>query len=337
MIYQTQKRNTPIATLIKNFINKKSGKVAESRKEIQRRFEYLDWKDQKKILEASLDSCKSDRQWAYSKLYNHWDKSFEAKVKKLWDELHEPMCAWPIIRFFPISYVKENMTSFTGERDFYFISLRLAEDPDYVIDRSKLRTVDYLAVLYYSGRMLSDDDAINILFEIVHDLCISGFSIYEQTHMDYDESVFDLSKHLSINRAIKYLFRMDHYKAVDLFDEWNRKVRNNIRDSNEYAVLKEWGFPRYDLFEQGILIVRKYAYMALDEKYKNPSDMIVTEMFSLADLIFRQPPEDVPSRITNEMPPSDPSFLEKIKQSNAEVKKLVDDFELELFDGDVPF
>lgn len=337
MIYQTQKRNTPIATLIKNYINKKSGKVAESRNEIQRRFEHLDWKDQKKILMASLDSCKSDRQWAYSKLYNHWDKSFEAKVKKLWDELHEPMCAWPIIRFFPISYVKENMTSFTGERDFYFISLRLAEDPDYVIDRSKLRTVDYLAVLYYSGRMLSDDDAINILFEIVHDLCISGFSIYEQTHMDYDESLFDLSKHLSINRAIKYLFRMDHYKAVDLFNEWNRKVRNNIRDSHEYAVLKEWGFPRYDLFEQGILIVRKYAYMALDEKYKNPSDMIVTEMFSLADLIFRQPPEYIPSRITNEMPPSDPSYLEKIKQSNAEVKKLVDDFELELFDGDVPF
>ena len=77
--------------------------------------------------------------------------------------------------------------------------------------------------------------------------------------------------------------------------------------------------------------------MALDNKYKHPSDMIVTEMFSLADLIFRQPPEYIPSRITNEMPPSDPSYLEKIKQSNAEVKKLVDDFELELFDGDVPF
>ena len=77
--------------------------------------------------------------------------------------------------------------------------------------------------------------------------------------------------------------------------------------------------------------------MALDNKYKHPSDMIVTEIISLTDLIFRQPPENVPSRITNEMLPSDPSFLEKIKQTNVEVKKLVDDFELELFDGDVPF
>lgn len=42
MIYKTHKRNTPVATLIKNYVNKKSGKVAESRKEIQRRFEHLD-------------------------------------------------------------------------------------------------------------------------------------------------------------------------------------------------------------------------------------------------------------------------------------------------------
>lgn len=337
MIYKPQKRNTPVATLIKNYINKKSGKVSESRNEIQRRFEHLDWKDQKKILMAFLDSCKSDRQWSYSKLYHHWDKSFESKVKEVWDRLHEPMCAWSIIRFFPISYVKENMASFTGERDFFFISLRLAEDPDYVIDRSKLRTVDYLAVLCNSGRTISEEEAIDMLFEIVHDLCINGFSIYGQTHMNYDESVFNLSKHLSINRAHNYLFRMEHLKAIRFFDEWNRKVYNYVMDSPEYAILKKWGFPRYDLFEQSILIVRKYAYLALDDKYKLPTDTSMTKLLSFIDLTFRQPPKDVPSRITNEMPPSDPSYLEKIKQTNAEVKKLVDDFELEIFDGDVPF
>ena len=337
MIYQTQKRNTPIAMLIKNFINKKSGKVAESRKEIQRRFEHLDWKDQKKILIASLDSCKSDRQWAYSKLYHHWDKSFEAKVKDVWDKLHEPMCAWSIIRFFPISYVKENMTSFTGERDFYFISLRLAEDPNYVIDRSKLRAVDYLAILYYLGRTLSEDEAIDMLFEIVHDLCISGFSIYEQTRINYDESVFNLSKHQSISRAHNYLFSMGHEKAIRYFDEWNWKVHNDVLDSPEYGILKQWGVSQFESCEQSILIVRKYAYLSLDVKYKFPTDTSMTELLSLVDLKFRQPPEDVPSRITNDMSPSDPLFLEKIKQTNAEVQKLMDAFELELVNGDVPF
>ena len=67
MIYNIKKRNTPIATLTKNFVNKRSGKVTESREEIQRRFDYLDWKDQKKIILAFLDSGKKDRQWAYAK------------------------------------------------------------------------------------------------------------------------------------------------------------------------------------------------------------------------------------------------------------------------------
>ena len=38
-----KKRNCPVATLIKNFKDKKSGKVTASRNELQRRFDYLDW------------------------------------------------------------------------------------------------------------------------------------------------------------------------------------------------------------------------------------------------------------------------------------------------------
>ena len=74
MTYNTKKRNTPIATLIKNYINKNSGKVSDSRNEIQRRFDYIDWKDQKKIVLAFLESGKTDRQWAYSKALDYWDK-----------------------------------------------------------------------------------------------------------------------------------------------------------------------------------------------------------------------------------------------------------------------
>ena len=68
------KRNTPIAQLIKDFSNKKSGKVSESRIEIKRRFEFLDWKDQKKIMQIFLESGKVDREWAYSELIDYWDK-----------------------------------------------------------------------------------------------------------------------------------------------------------------------------------------------------------------------------------------------------------------------
>ena len=91
---RTVSRNNPIATVIKNYMNKKSGKVTDSRNEIQRRFFGLDWKDQKKIMVAFLDSGISDRDWAYSRLLDLWDASFEPQVLKLWETYHEDKCAW---------------------------------------------------------------------------------------------------------------------------------------------------------------------------------------------------------------------------------------------------
>ena len=164
-------RNKPIATVIKNYLDKKSGKVTESREEFRRRFFGLDWKDQKRIMSAFLDAGKSDRDWAYSRLLDLWDDSFSLKVSELWDKHHEFRCAWIIIRHFPLDYIKTNIGQFKEDRDYYFICLRLAKDKDYVIDRTKLSKTDYLAVLYHTEREITDDEARDYLFGIVHDYC----------------------------------------------------------------------------------------------------------------------------------------------------------------------
>ena len=107
MEYTIRKKNTPIATLIKNYQNKKSGKVVVSRKEIQERFDYLDWKDQKKILMSFLKAGMTDRKWASYKLLSYWDKSFEPIMEELWLKYKERELAWTIIRYFPIDYIKQ--------------------------------------------------------------------------------------------------------------------------------------------------------------------------------------------------------------------------------------
>ncbi|MBO5538049.1 MAG: hypothetical protein J5965_11905 [Aeriscardovia sp.] len=75
MPYKQIPKNRPIATLVKWYADKKSGKVSDARKEIQKRFDYLDWKDQKRILLLFLQAGKSDRIWAYSKIYRQWDNT----------------------------------------------------------------------------------------------------------------------------------------------------------------------------------------------------------------------------------------------------------------------
>ena len=95
------KRNRPASTLIKEYIEKKKGRMSEARAELHRRFDYLDYSQQKKILVAHLKSSMSDRQWAYPRLLDYWDDSFMPIVKELWEEYHEERCSWSIIRYFP--------------------------------------------------------------------------------------------------------------------------------------------------------------------------------------------------------------------------------------------
>ena len=265
-----RKRNTPIATLIKNYINKKSGKVPESRKEIQRRFDHLDWKDQKKIMQAFLESGKGDRLWAYSKLVGNWDKSFEPRIKELWEQSHEGKSSWVVIRYFPTKYLSQNIDKFTDDRDYYFICLRLAENKSFIIDRSKLSITDYLSVLYHTGRSLSDDEARDLLYKTVHDFCTEVFDYPQLSKFAYSGKDFVISPILfqNVNLAVYYLRKMNLTDVVHQFEIWNEGVRRAVFNSPEFKTILNTDLIEYEIEEAKAKVAKKYAYLALDDKYK---------------------------------------------------------------------
>lgn len=289
MLYRYyKKRNTPIATLIKRYINKKSGKVVDSRNEIQRRFEYLDWKDQKKILLAFLDSGKTDRQWAYLQLLSYWDAAFEPKVKELWEQLHEEKCAWVVIRHFPVEYVSQNIASFTGMRDYYFICLRLALDKNYVIDKEKLSHKDYLAVLYHTGRTIDPDEAEDMLYETVHRICMRPLPDYVTWILDrYADtskgSIISPINFNPINIVFYYIRKLNCNFVIHRFEDWNAMVQKNISESPEYKKLLDDGLDDEDYKNSMMKISRRYAYLALPDRYKKPTDPPIEEVLNPID------------------------------------------------------
>lgn len=292
MKYQKRKRNTPIATLIRNYLNKKSGKVSESRDEIKWRFDYLDWKDQKIILIAFLDSCMSDREWAYSKLLNNWDKTFEPKVKELWENCHEYKCSWSVIRYFPLEYIREHIDSFTDSRDYYFISLRFAMDKNYAIDRTKLSNTDYLALLYHSGRNISDDDARDTLFSIVHDCCLEHSFIPKLEHVGegrYNDVVSPVN-YRKVRLGIYYLLKLDKDNVVQEFDKWNEIVEDAIYNSQEFKNIdKNKIDSEYEYVHRRTEIANLYGFQALDDRYKQPSDPTAEQMRQTMELSLNWP------------------------------------------------
>lgn len=274
-------RNKPIATVIKNYMNKKSGKVTESRNEIQRRFPGLDWKDQKKIMSAFLDSCMSDRDWAYSRLLNLWDTSFEARISELWETYHERKCGWVIVRHFPLTYIKEHKDEFSEERDYFFICLRLAMEKDYEIDRSKLSNTDYLAVLYHTGREIQETDACDTLFGIVHDCCIEDVFMRRLEHTGdgrYPNVITPANYH-EVNLGIYYLLKLERYDVVGEFRHWDADVAEMIYNSPEFRAIDRNELDSdYEYDRRRVEIANIYACQALDEKYKSSSDPTIERM-----------------------------------------------------------
>ena len=281
MKYQRPKRNNPITKLIRNYVNKKSGKVSVSREEIKWRFDYLDWKDQKKILTAFMESGISDREWAYSKMLDNWDDSFQPKVKELWETYHEYKCSWSVIRYFPLEYIKEHISEFADERDYYFICLRLAKDNDYVIDRTKLTDRDYLAVLWHTGRIISDDEASDTLFSIIHDCCLADTFMprLERVGEGRYDKVITPANYREVNLAIYYLLKLEKDIIVQQFEQWNELVEDAINDSPEFkSIDRNDFFLDYEYDRRRVEIANLYAFQALDEKYKLPSDPTVKQM-----------------------------------------------------------
>ena len=93
---------------------------------------------------------------------------------------------------FPTKYLSQNIDKFTDDRDYYFICLRLAEDKSYIIDKSKLSITDYLSVLYHTGRSLSDDEARDLLYKTVHDVCTEVFDYPQLSEFAYGGKDFVL-------------------------------------------------------------------------------------------------------------------------------------------------
>ena len=262
-----KKRNTPIVTLIRNFVNKESGKVSESRKEIRRRFPALDWKDQKKIISAFLDSCASDREWMYTRLFDYWDDCFAEQIKSLWEKYHEDKCAWVVIRFLPENYVKSQIDHFPGGRNYYFVCRRLAHNEDFQIERNKLSAIDYLSVIFYSGKNLSDDEATEIFYKIVCEECEKENMFIDMRHVG--RGVFFAVRDFAvISKALNYLESSNKTGVLETLEAWGENVAETIRLSEEYATLNKAPLSDYEYNDRLKSIAKSYIADSLGVECK---------------------------------------------------------------------
>ena len=225
MEYTIRKKNTPINTLINNYLDKKSGKVVASRREIQLRFDYLDWKDQKKILMSFLQAGIADRKWASYKLLSYWDKSFESIMEELWLKYQERELSWPIIRYFPIDYIKQNMETLGAGHNYQDICIRLFGVDGFEMDESKLNEVEILNVYTKTGKHLTNARVMELLMTLIEKICTSEYEDWGYGwNYNSDSKISSIIGTDLMKRAISILEYGNYDKVVHDLNIWNESV-----------------------------------------------------------------------------------------------------------------
>ena len=238
MYYEKKWHNRPVVTLIKEYCNKKSGKVSEAKRELQRRFEWLDWSQQKKIMMAHLQACTSDRQWAYNHILSFWDESFIPVIEELWQTYHEERCSWIIVNHFPEDYLKNHVEELSQGRNYFFICRRLGHDEHFTIDTSRLRPLDHLALMANLGRSLNAATAMDLVFTIAKKECLSPQYFIMGKQWLGPRLTKPSPTHLSsLSRAHYYLQELPEHDALEQFTAWCDRVADDLQHSQKFKTL----------------------------------------------------------------------------------------------------
>ena len=152
--------NTPLKSVLKNLQSDKRSVENAALRELRRRFVGLDKKEQMLVLMHHLRREKSYREWAYSRLLDMWDNSFEPVIAELWGRYHEEQCAWPII------------------------------------DQSVLNPYEYLWVISSTGRKISTGEAWELLVRATKEICETKDTIDYADGETFSEKINKILYHL---------------------------------------------------------------------------------------------------------------------------------------------
>lgn len=145
-------KNAPITTLLNLFLDKKSKQVRFARKCLRDRFDNQSYRDQNRILRVFLEGPAMDCDWAGRILRENWRKELKEDIEKSWTRTRRPMLAYVILRHFPNRYILQEQFHLSESAGYQYVCARVGNEPEFVLDESRLCVQDYFYVMAKLGR-----------------------------------------------------------------------------------------------------------------------------------------------------------------------------------------
>ena len=259
----TYKFNKPIKTLLSNFENKKSGKVMESRREIRRRFDYLDRSQQVRFLKACFNSCNSDREWACEELTLHWDPQFTRTIELMWENLNDEGAMRCIVKNFPLEYIVENMNKLSGQKTYYDLCLRLCPYFKIKFDKEKLTPLQRLSLYSKGVNEVSEEEITGLVHEILINIATDEYLLFEVADRNSVPSCRDFAP---CRKAFYFLMEMDQYAAMGEIMDLDERILDKLGNSSDFHAIRTSPFSDSEYREMMSSLVKKVMHECLKSK-----------------------------------------------------------------------
>lgn len=160
---QKTEKNEPIGRLLRYYLDKKSKKVAYSRKRLQERFIHQSYQAQSRILRAFLNGSKDDCEWAARYLRDNWRREMSDDIASAWVRTRLPLIAYVILRHFSDEFILQEQEQLSRAAGYQYVCARVGNSPSFNLDESQLDMPAYFYVMAKLGRKV-DFEAMEYRF-----------------------------------------------------------------------------------------------------------------------------------------------------------------------------
>lgn len=262
-------RNESVEELLALYTNRKSGKVVDARKKLQKRYMHFSYDDQILVMRTMLKGGKIDRDWCYNTLRKRWTDEIIDDLMAVWHKHKEERCGWLITLNSSVDVIIQNIEDLDYESNYYNLCKRLVSQDWFHIDREKLRNScmddsKYLWIISQSKEWLTEDEALDVLYHWIAqvlqrmnpDIVIQNKSD-KPNHVsdflpDYGEAYnLTMLNYRMVRNMLTSMCAMGMEKAVERFIEHDKhicsefcRIHNiylqDLSEADEYLV-KQYG------------------------------------------------------------------------------------------------
>jgi hypothetical protein len=219
--------NEPIWTLLRWFMDKKSGKVSYAYGRLVKRFEAQAFADQQLILRAFLAGSKKSSEWAAGRLRHNWIPGFEDDIDFAWKAHKGASVAKTIIYMMPEDYVISEQAELVNALDtpdaYAILCGRLGSTPGFEIDEKRLSILDWFYVVGKLGLTEKIPEMDEKADQYILQLNCDEYVGYEGT------SGYSLLYDLGMSRIIWAMKQLHHTEGIIRLAQLEQKAMSIVK------------------------------------------------------------------------------------------------------------